>query len=342
MVVLAQGFEERAAAALTVDWLAIVFSVVATVASAVFTVQLVRRWHAGGRRNAALRHWAVGLALFCVASATLLLGEVRGWSAASFRVFYLFGGVLNVPWLALGSVTINSTDRTVSRWTGIVTLALTALFWVLGGGGALFTPALVFALLWALVLLGDSAAIRAASVALMGVFTAVAGFAVTAAALRAPVVADQLPEGRELLDPAVRGLSVAGNATGSLLVVVGAALSAGVLMWRHASSGDRASFREGVRGDRSGALAGLLLSSWRAVRAGSLGHVVKGNLLIALGVLFAGASGGMFSFLGETAGHAFGFGTGVTVMYVGFRRTTRPLRPPAADATRATDRVAAS
>jgi hypothetical protein len=29
---------------------------------------------------------------------------VRGWSLASFRVFYLAGAVLNVPWLALGTV----------------------------------------------------------------------------------------------------------------------------------------------------------------------------------------------------------------------------------------------
>ena len=28
----------------------------------------------------------------------------RGWSAASFRVFYLAGAILNVPWLALGTV----------------------------------------------------------------------------------------------------------------------------------------------------------------------------------------------------------------------------------------------
>ena len=49
-------------------------------------------------------------------------------------------------------------------------------------------------------------------------------------------------------------------------------------------------------------------------------------LLIALGVSFAGASGGMFSFLGATAGHAFGFGIGVTIMFRGFVRTSSGSR----------------
>ncbi len=42
--------------------------------------------------------------MFTIASASLWIGAAAGWSGRSFRVFFLFGAVLNVPWLALGTV----------------------------------------------------------------------------------------------------------------------------------------------------------------------------------------------------------------------------------------------
>jgi hypothetical protein len=42
--------------------------------------------------------------MFTVASASLWVAAVAGWSEPTFRVFYLFGAILNVPWLALGTV----------------------------------------------------------------------------------------------------------------------------------------------------------------------------------------------------------------------------------------------
>jgi hypothetical protein len=48
--------------------------------------------------------WSVSLALFALGAGALWWAAVRGWSLATFRVFYLAGAVLNVPWLALGTV----------------------------------------------------------------------------------------------------------------------------------------------------------------------------------------------------------------------------------------------
>ncbi len=48
--------------------------------------------------------WTVSLAMFALASAALGLGASTGWDRATFRVFYLLGAILNVPWLALGTV----------------------------------------------------------------------------------------------------------------------------------------------------------------------------------------------------------------------------------------------
>ena len=48
--------------------------------------------------------WSVSLALFALGAGALWWAAVRGWSLATFRLFYLAGAVLNVPWLALGTV----------------------------------------------------------------------------------------------------------------------------------------------------------------------------------------------------------------------------------------------
>jgi len=50
------------------------------------------------------RAWTIALALFALAGAALSVGVATGWDNGTFRVFYLFGAVLTVPWLALGTV----------------------------------------------------------------------------------------------------------------------------------------------------------------------------------------------------------------------------------------------
>lgn len=44
------------------------------------------------------------MGLFALAAMSLWWAEARGWSSSSFRWFFLLGAVLNVPWLALGTV----------------------------------------------------------------------------------------------------------------------------------------------------------------------------------------------------------------------------------------------
>ena len=50
------------------------------------------------------RAWTIALALFALASAALATGVSTGWDNGTFRVFFLLGAVLSVPWLALGTV----------------------------------------------------------------------------------------------------------------------------------------------------------------------------------------------------------------------------------------------
>jgi hypothetical protein len=74
----------------------------ATLVAAAFALSTADRWLR--RRRPHDLAWSVSLALFAVGAAAMWWAEVRGWSLASFRVFYLAGAVLNVPWLALGTV----------------------------------------------------------------------------------------------------------------------------------------------------------------------------------------------------------------------------------------------
>jgi hypothetical protein len=61
------------------------------------------------------RAWAIALAMFALASVALATGTSTGWDRGTFRVFYLFGAVLNVPWLAMGTVYLLASTRVARR-----------------------------------------------------------------------------------------------------------------------------------------------------------------------------------------------------------------------------------
>ena len=79
---------------------------VATVASAAFAVAVLRQYAA--RRRTHQLAWGVGLAMFALASLALTAGAAAGWTPFRFKVYYLFGAMLNVPWLALGTVIVSA------------------------------------------------------------------------------------------------------------------------------------------------------------------------------------------------------------------------------------------
>lgn len=65
--------------------------------------------------------WTFALALFALASAALATAASTGWDRGTFRAFYLLGAVLNVPWLALGTVYLLGGRRIGDRIrTGLV------------------------------------------------------------------------------------------------------------------------------------------------------------------------------------------------------------------------------
>jgi hypothetical protein len=63
---------------------------------------LVRRYRE--RREDAFAAWAAALGAYAVACAALAWSAADAWSSASFRVYYLFGGLLSAPLLGCGSL----------------------------------------------------------------------------------------------------------------------------------------------------------------------------------------------------------------------------------------------
>jgi hypothetical protein len=56
------------------------------------------------RRTPQLAAWAAALFAYAIASAALAWGSAAGWGEVSFRVYYLFGGLLTAALLGTGSL----------------------------------------------------------------------------------------------------------------------------------------------------------------------------------------------------------------------------------------------
>ena len=76
--------------------------------------------------------WAVALAMFAAAAFFETAGQAIGWSDGTYKGYYLFGGLLNVGWLGLGSLLLLTSPR-VGRIATIamVLVSLVALLAVL-------------------------------------------------------------------------------------------------------------------------------------------------------------------------------------------------------------------
>src|SRR5438105_10878260 len=205
------------------------------------------RWLAHGRRHELA--WTLALALFAIGATFLWAGASTGWTLAVFRGFYLFGAVVNVPVLAVGTV------------------------YLLGGRRA-----------------GDRGA------ALVGLGAAFAAGVIVAAPARPILDVHRLPQGSQVFGPLPRVLAAVASGGGALVVLGGAAWSAG-----------------------------------RQRR----GRLMWSNALIAAGTLVLGASGLLNSVLGEMEAFAVTLAVGVSILYAGFLLAVTPARrrpPPAVPA----------
>ena len=85
----------------------------ATLVAVAFAMSTFDRWLARRRRHELA--WAIALMLFATGALCLWLGASAGWTLPVFRAFYLFGAVVNVPVLALGTVYLLGSRRAGDR-----------------------------------------------------------------------------------------------------------------------------------------------------------------------------------------------------------------------------------
>jgi hypothetical protein len=92
----------------------------ATLLSVAFAMFTFERWLGRHRRHELV--WTIALVMFALGSLGLWLGAALGWSEWSFKVFFLFGAILNVPFLALGTVYLLGGERIGDVATAVVSL----------------------------------------------------------------------------------------------------------------------------------------------------------------------------------------------------------------------------
>ena len=80
--------------------------------SLAFAAQVLNQFRSRGKNHQLA--WGLALIFYAVAALPEVLGSLSGWNEAEYRVYYLFGGVLLVPWLALGTMELMAPRA--SRW----------------------------------------------------------------------------------------------------------------------------------------------------------------------------------------------------------------------------------
>ena len=100
------------------------FPLAAALIALAFAAFLVRQFVSRGRPYQAA--WAVALAMYAAASFAMFLGVLDGWTTGDYRVYWLFGAILNVPFLMMGELYLLIKRRIVADLLLLILLFLSA------------------------------------------------------------------------------------------------------------------------------------------------------------------------------------------------------------------------
>jgi len=109
------------------------FALVAAVVGTVFAFELLVSWKARRRLHAEV--WSMAFGAYALGSWALFVGLLMGWTSLSFRNFYFFGAIANIPLLAAGSIALVVSERAARRF-----LTPTMLWVVLGFFATFLAP----------------------------------------------------------------------------------------------------------------------------------------------------------------------------------------------------------
>ena len=104
-----------------------VFPLAAALVAVLFAAALVRRYARSSRPYELI--WALALLMYAGASLAVAFGVASAWTSGEFRVYWVLGAVLNVPFLAAGELELLFHGRGV-RWTLYVLLAFITAYTV--------------------------------------------------------------------------------------------------------------------------------------------------------------------------------------------------------------------
>jgi hypothetical protein len=94
-------------------WGLAIFPLMAAAIALVFAAVLAQRVADRWRPHEAV--WVLALLMYAVASGAMFLGVRGGWTPSAFRVYWLFGAVLNVPFLLAGEVYLLAPRRAMAH-----------------------------------------------------------------------------------------------------------------------------------------------------------------------------------------------------------------------------------
>ena len=191
---------------------------VATGIAALFAAMLLRQFLA--RRGQAQLMWAIAMGMFAIASAAVTIGVASGWTSTLYAIYWAFGAVLNVAFLAGGELVLLFRKPWVRWAVWLVLIFATAYTFAILSGADMADDALAVQLPRGIKVLGDGTPAHrlAQLVAYPAYFILLFGTLWSAAKMRGR---------RELRDRFVGTLLIAIGAT---VVAAGAAFAAtGVL-----------------------------------------------------------------------------------------------------------------
>jgi hypothetical protein len=110
-----------------------VVPLIAALIGAVFAAMVLNQYRTRQRPYQAA--WGVALLMFAVAAGFETIGIAGGWSAPTYKGYYLFGAVLNVGWLGVGTIYLLA-----PRVVGHVAAGVMAAFSLGALAGVLLAP----------------------------------------------------------------------------------------------------------------------------------------------------------------------------------------------------------
>jgi hypothetical protein len=121
-------------------WGLALFPLAASVVAVAFAGVLLRRFVSRRRPHEGV--WALAMAMYAAASFAMFLGVARGWEKFDFRVYWLLGAVLNVPFLFMGELYLLIRRRALAHACLAALVVLAAFAASKVARAAISTPAL--------------------------------------------------------------------------------------------------------------------------------------------------------------------------------------------------------